>query len=353
MVGRNPKVVDVLFNLEVDTNDKIIAYVVPDAFSAPGEIDVLVPGREPQRVRANDMRPSVVAAGRHETGQCGFVLTADIVRDLPDLPQLELRETVCGLPVYRRAPPAPCPDLRLFRLETQSVRLHELDGLLAGLFTLAYPAIDRHGAETTNQTILLTGSQSLYISARLVYRLHEYSFDSGFRRLCLVQDPFVELAETLMCLSQEPGQSSEFGLREELGLTEIRPYFYRAALHDDAAVRGLLANLPNTAQAILSNPLCRLLGARNSEELPNLSQIASALEALSGFDIVGLRERPDTYAAALGELVGRPAATLAVSPPDAAVVQLADRLRTLPDAAALVDMDIDIYAAIVEVNSDE
>ncbi len=342
-----------LFNLEVDTNDKIIAYVVPDAFSAPGEIDVVVPGREPQRVRANDMRPSVVAAGRHETGQCGFVLTADIVQDLPNLTHLELRETVCGLPVYRRAPPAPCPDLRLFRLETQYVRLRALDDLLNGRFTLSYPGIDRHGAETTNQAILLSGSPSLYISARLVYRLHEYSFDNGFRRFCLAQEPFVELAETLVSLSRETSQSPELGLREELRLAEVRPYFYDVALHDEAAVRRLFSNLPKPAQAILSNPLCRLLGARSSEEIPNLGQIGSALEALSGFDIVGLRERPDTYAAALGEMVGQPAAALVVPPCDAAVVELADRLRSLPDAAALVDMDIDIYAAIVEVNSDE
>src|SRR5476651_1342766 len=106
-----------LFDIERDTGDCVIGYFVPDSYAAvptlrvTSGVDVLL------TFTTNEPRPSIVAAGRHASGLCGFSLTEANIPQLAHLEQLEIRDAASNFVFYRRRPRALCADFKLFRLE--------------------------------------------------------------------------------------------------------------------------------------------------------------------------------------------------------------------------------------------
>ncbi len=107
-----------LFNLEADTGDRVTFYVVPDGFQGVPNIRVFNGGEELFVFEANEARQALVAASRHETGQCGFSIDSSLVPDLPALSNLELYEAETGVLIYRRRRAPHMVAHKILRLET-------------------------------------------------------------------------------------------------------------------------------------------------------------------------------------------------------------------------------------------
>lgn len=336
-----------LFDIEKDTGHSIVFYFVPDSYSATPSIAVKSNGETIAVIEANDMRPSVVAAGRHETGHCGFILTDDNVPGLSGLTVLELQDDLTGLTIYRRRSASSVSQIKLLRLECQSVRSKALDAALSEHFQLSFADVDAYGRETATQTLLLKCTCSLYVSARLLFKEYELSMDDSFRKVCLIQDPHAELAETLLALRQESvGEEADLNFREQLAFATSADYFAGVDVNSERELGRALARMPDDIATVLSNPLARLLAARTSDDTPNSSYVAASLESLTAFDIVGIRERPETFLDPLAELLGIGRDELRYSGPSDDVIDLANLLRRLPSTSALLDMDLDIFAAV-------
>src|ERR1700677_4869144 len=114
------------FNLESDTGDKIVGYVVPDSFSGVPNIRVRSHGEELLVFAANEIRAGLVAAGRHETGLCGVRIDVDMLPALSELRNLELTDADSGLLIYRR-PSVDIVHKKVLRLETHLLPLWRLD----------------------------------------------------------------------------------------------------------------------------------------------------------------------------------------------------------------------------------
>ena len=71
-----------LFSIEADRGDQIVGYVVPDDYSASPTLRITQSGIEIAELACREARPSLVAAGRHATGLCGFTVDDLIVPDL-------------------------------------------------------------------------------------------------------------------------------------------------------------------------------------------------------------------------------------------------------------------------------
>jgi len=81
-------------------------------------------------VPANETREALVAAGRHETGQCCFSIDASLMPNLPALAQLELYDAETGILIYRHRAPA----RKILRLGTHLFPLWRLDDALRPTF---------------------------------------------------------------------------------------------------------------------------------------------------------------------------------------------------------------------------
>ena len=341
-----------LFEIEEDAGSRITGYVVPDSFSQPARIRIMSGENCLLELEATTPRPSLVSAGRHGTGQCGFLITEAELPGLSAIRDLEVQEAETRFTVYRRYRPEIDLPLRLLRLETCHVPRGGLDRQLAPLFQLSHTMLDRLGRETVTQAFVMKSCTSHYVSARFAYREFEFSIDDSFRRFCLLRDPYVELAQTILALKTEAREpDSAFGLREQLSLEDCIAYFRDVDVHNESSLRSALASMPQNVESELSNQLTRLLAARTSDENPRSTHLAGALESLSIFDIVGLHEQPSTYLEPLQELLSRPLEAEAdPTPPEAH--EIAGILRKLTVAEELLDMDLLVYNTVRDALAD-
>jgi hypothetical protein len=332
-----------LFNLEVDEGNRIVGYVVPDSFSdtpslriTDGQQDLLV---LPCQVE----RPALVAAGRHATGRCGFIIDETIISGLSQQQALELYDDETNILIYRRRPSSEVTQKRIFRLETHLFPLWRLDDVVGRHFQYFHKGIERHGRETATQVFLLSNSTSLYFSGRLTFKAYENYINETFNCVAVLHDPYAELAERLLTLKH----IRKFG-DELLGARDMMAYgpaisFAETIENDDKVLRRAFATMPKMAVANLANPVTRQLAARAPDEAPSKGAIAAALDTLSSFAVVGVRERQDLFLEELAHLLGTNAALLPAIPEFAATGQLAERLRQLPEAEILIEQDLEIY----------
>jgi hypothetical protein len=332
-----------LFNIEVDEGSRIVGYLVPDSFSGSPSVRI-ADGRQNLLVLpCQENRPALVAAGRHATGRCGFTIDETIISGLSQQQGLELYDDETNILIYRRRPASEVTQKRIFRLETHLFPLWRLDDVVGRHFQYFHRGIERHGRETATQVFLLKNSTSLYFSGRLIFKAYENYINETFNCIALLHDPYSELAERLLTLKH----IRKFG-DELLGARDMMAYgaaisFAETIENDDKVLRRAFATMPKMAVANLANPVTRQLAARAPDEAPSKGAIATALDTLSSFAVVGVRERQDLFLEELAHLLGTNAASLPAIPDFAATGQLAERLRRLPEAELLIEQDLEIY----------
>ncbi|HLH51106.1 MAG TPA: hypothetical protein VKV96_17340 [Roseiarcus sp.] len=332
-----------LFNLEADTGDRIVCYVVPDGFQGVPRIRVCNAGEELAVLAANETRESLVVASRHETGQCGFSIDASLVPNLPSLNQLELYDEETGILIYRRRAPHMAAR-KILRLETHLFPLWRLDDALKPSFQYHARGVESLGRETVTQLFLLINVDSVYVSGRILYKNYAYFVESSFQTAILLQEPYQELAERLLVLSKLRRIGAEIlGARESMEVEAALEFAEQFPTEDDKAMKRALRQMPGDVGMVFANPLTRLLTATTPDEMPTGGAIAAALDALSSFAVVGLRHESDKFIGALAELIGVEPATLPAPHQFPGVARLAEILKTSGEVDHLLEKDLELY----------
>lgn len=337
-----------LFNIEHDTGDRITGYLVPDNFSSISRVRLMNHGEVVSIFETPEERPSLVAGARHETGRCGFTIDD---RDIPNLAMqlnVELYDDDTGCLIYRRLKPAMVPK-KVIRFETQLLPQWRLDDLLFQNFQYVGKGVDRYGRETVTQMLLLENTPSLYISGRMNYKNFAYYIDNGFECFCMVQPPHDECAERLLVLRNAAKIGSSFlGERDAKRYEPAIRFAESLPLDDPKTLRWTLQDIPEEVAALLANPLTRLLTTSNPDDMPSPSAIASALDVLSGFSVLGIRGRGRDFNDAIGEWLGIDPAPLPVLPPLRAVSPLGDFLRETKVLDVILEKDMELYHHVEE-----
>jgi len=333
-----------LFNVELDAGTYILGYVVPDAFGVHPSIRVVDDGMELLTMEANESRESLVIAGRHSTGRCGFRLDENLVPGLSHIENLELYDAGTNLLIYRRRHLDSLLHLKVFRLETHLLPLWRLDNYLEDKFQFWYPNADRLGRETATQLLLLNGANSCYISGRLLYKNYEYFLNDSFKIFTILRDPFDELAERLLFLSSfgEPVRyllgDRELGIFEPLiaALSELQSL-------GEAELRRFFKRAPPSLIAALANPQIRQLTTNTPDEMPSPGSLASALETLSAFSVTGLRSEPAYCKNALADSLGLDPGSIPEVDEFPLVQQLGNELRPIRLIEGFLEKDLELY----------
>ena len=108
----------VLFSVEADSGTEIIGYVVPDDYERSSLIRVTHAGEEVGVFPCDEERASLVAAGRHSTGMCGFRINEAKAPGLGEMRDVSLHDVDSGLLIYRRSRNENARNIKMFRLET-------------------------------------------------------------------------------------------------------------------------------------------------------------------------------------------------------------------------------------------
>ena len=283
-----------LFNIERDTGDSVVGYCVPDGFEATPRLLVRGGGEEVARLVAGEFRQSLVDAGRHQTGRCGFSITESEVSDLARLEDLEIYEEDSALLIYRR-PRADFLQRKLVRLETHLFPLWKLDEAVRPRFQHFVRGVESLGRETVTQLLLLNDVASSYFSGRILYKNYAYFIDNGFDVCVFVQDPHTEFAERLLIL----GKIREVGLavlgpRDAIVYEPAIMFAESLPFDSDRALKRALRAMPQEVAQRLANPLARQMTAATPDEMPVSAAVAAALDAFASFAAIGLRADPGT-----------------------------------------------------------
>jgi hypothetical protein len=335
-----------LFNIERDEGSRIVGYLVPDAFTGSPSLRITDGARDLTTIQCSEERPALVAAGRHDTGRCGFTIDDGTVANLAQQEVLELYDRETDFLIYRRRPPAKVTQKRILRLETHLFPLWRLDEALEQHFQYFYKGIERFGRETTTQLFLLNNSSSLYLSGRIIFRSYDNYINETFNCVALLRDPYVELAERLLTLKHVRGVGKEvLGERDVLALAPAIG-FAETIENDEKLLHRSFADMSRAVIANLANPLTRQLAARNPDEVPMKGGVATALRILSSFTILGLREHQDLFLAQLADLVGTEPEKLPPIPDFVRTAELAELLRRVPEAQVLIEQDLEVYRQV-------
>ena len=339
-----------LFDLEADHGTAIIAYVVPDSGGCRPSVRIRSDGVELLTLEANDRRDSLVLAGRHSTGQCGFIIDETLVPGLSGYADLEITETTSDILVYRRRPPRTV-DSVVFRLETHLLPLWKLDAALKHRFHYWAHGIDRYGRETSTQVFCLN-ALSKYVSGRLLFKTFEYHLTRGVKTVALVRDPFHELAERLRLL-KTLGAAAEtvpgaeiLGMRDAMSFAPVIAALQDVDLDDDAASRRFLKRASTETRVALSNPLVRQLTATTPDELPGAASVASALDALASFELLGRRSDSAAFSQAFADLTDMDVSALPALNEHPAVSSLGERLRAIHAVEDIIEKDLEVFYQI-------
>jgi hypothetical protein len=338
------------FNLESDTGDEVVGYVVPDSFSGVPNIRVRSHGEELLVFAANEIRGGLVAAGRHETGLCGFRIDVEMLPALAELDSLELTDADSGLLIYRR-PASDIVHQKVLRLETHLLPLWRLDNALGPKFQYFAQGAEKFGRESVTQMFLLNVLDSVFVSGRLLYKNYAYYIeDAQFQTTILIQDPYQEMAERLIVLSKlGDAEVDQLGMRRDsVGMRSAIEFAKSLPMQNEKALGRAIKSMPHEVAVNFVNPLVRQLTTSTPDEMPNRGSVAAALDLLSSFAIVGLRDEPESFLLAMGELLGLEPDTLPAIPQFPQIASLASFLKASHAVDALIEKDCELYHFVSE-----
>lgn len=334
-----------LFDIEADRGDHIVGYLVPDDYSSSPVLHVTSSGARLAELPCREARPSLVSAGRHATGLCGFTIDDSIVPGLAANHHLELADADTGVVIYRRRNQAEVAHKRVFRLETHLFPLWRLDERVEHKFQYFQKGVERHGRETALQVFALRNMPSLYVSGRLAFNVYAHFVQETFATLLLMHDPYLELAERLMTLKHvSKFGDGLLGPRDMIAYREAIAFAQDLEL-DGRGLRRAFSAMRRGVIATLANPLTRQLASDALDDPPPKNGVAKALAALASFSVVGLRDDQERFLEEIEALLEIAPATLPPLPEFTMVRKLARELRNVPEAELLLEADLDVYQA--------
>lgn len=331
-----------LFNVDSDEGRRLTGYVVPDGGGTTASVAVRSGGKEVLRLEASNVLQGLVDAGRHSTGRCGFVIDETHLPDLATYHDLEIVEPMQDMLVYRRRPPAAL-DAKIFRLETHLLPLWRIDEAVKSRFQFWYKGIDRFGRETANQVFDINGT-SCYASGRLLYKNYEFYLAKGVSTVGVLRDPYCELAERLILLKNIGSRAQEIlGERDALIYAPVVESLAEWDKFDETFCKRFLRRASPEVAVILSNPLVRQLTGSTPDEMPNQAAIATALDYLASFELLGLRSDANGFCTGFAELLGVEAAGLPPINEYPRIIELGARLRQNHDIEAILEKDLEVF----------
>lgn len=338
-----------LFNIEHDFGSEIIGYVVPDGFTGQSSVRVMRRGEELLTKKTDSVRAALVAAGRHETGLCGFAIGEADVPGLAEMADLEIRDVDTDVIIYRRYDPDAIVQQKIFRLETHLFPASRIDRALQPRFQFYFPSIDRFGLETTHQMFLMNNTESVYVSGRVAYRSVEYYLDQGYTSVAVVQEPHEELAERLLLLRLlGDNHAGVLGLRDSVAFEAVKAFASSLPIESDKGLARAFRDVEPEVANMLSDPLVRQLTTRLQDEVLKPSSISQALGVLSSFRVVGVRHRAELFSEALVDALSLHEGEVPVNEPIPAARALGARLRTMPAVERLIEHDVALFHFLSE-----
>ncbi|MGH6799800.1 MAG: hypothetical protein ACRECZ_00020 [Methylocella sp.] len=341
-----------LFHIDVDTGSRIVGWVMPDNPATTPKVVIHLDPEHHVVIDAFVVRPLLREQGLHNTGVCGFVVDENNCPGVTAAGHLEIKDADNQILIYRRRNDLQLVDQKFVRIETQLFRSHSLDDALITRFHMSYKSLELLPEETTRSILAISFTNSLFASGRIFWRMWEpIVHDRDFKAGIILREPFEELSERLLILkwaSLSGANSAAAVLGQSVQL--CAKTFCNVNLRDLTALQDLLARPSDELRAVLYNPIVYQLAAPNAFDRPRIPETAAALDSLAEMDAVGLCDDAGAFLSLVGAVLDLPDQLQGISPRTSQTVTgLAEILREMRPARALIEKDLEVYAEVARV----
>lgn len=339
-----------LFHMEEDGHGRLSGWVLPDNPSAIPVVRISLPDGRSIEIEANTMRTDLQDRSLHETGLAGFEINHATRPDLFPLPdEAEIRHVETNVLIYRRFRSDSHRPEKLLRFDIRAMPDPQLEQLFAGHFALVYGTAQRYPQDTFFGIFNNPTAKSIYISGRPNMQQYEQVLrERGYKMIALLRDPYEEMAERLLFAryAAAPNQPP-FVADHIFGLEPLMDAVTDMRFEDPESITAAFAAMNEAQKRALANPLLQTLACM-PDELPRSRHIEIALSKLSRMNLVGVRSRFDDFKSILVEVIGVDVLG-DYEPANLTWVQrLADDLRQIKQARALIALDLDLYSFVEE-----
>ena len=335
------------FHIDVDSQNAIGGWV---ALDNPADIPLFcikISGRPDINFEPNWYRPDVVDLGFHATGQVGFAIDENMIPDIAEVRSLKIFETTTGVIIYCRLEPETMVQKRLLLIDSSVFPQINFVRTLAANFGLQYPMVERYSLETAYSILTQDIVKSAFVSGALNWmRAAGPAQASQFVTAALLRDPFEELAERFLFLKhldQVPSTSLTSSIleRHQPVLSLLRGMDFQ----DRKTIIRPLRNMSREQQRLLRSPMTYAYGAAPDDQLQRRN-VSVALDHLSQFSLVGIREYFDGFAESLAGLIGVDSVRDAELVNLSGMPELARELMEIGTVCDLLDEDIALYSFV-------
>lgn len=337
------------FHVDQDAGSYIAGWLITDNPGEVPELSIRIPNRKEITFSANVFRPDLRELGMHSTGQAGFLVDYQHVPDLADVQDISLVEPESGITIYKRFNPNQHIEKKLLLVDVSGFPQIKMTRQLMSSFTQAYPVVERLPLETITGLLSLTNIRSIFVAGSPNWQRHgEIARERGFITAALLRDPFEEMAEKLLFLSQALRQPENIRASPAIGrFMPLLPYLENVDLNDARSILATFRKIPNEVRQIVKSPMTATFGATPDEQLQRRN-VSVALDNLAQFNVVGVRSKFEVFCAMLDEYLGTPIMATVELSALPGVTELASRLGSIGVIADLLDEDIALYSLAVE-----
>lgn len=332
------------FHVDQDSGSTISGWVVPDNPSAVPQLLVSINGGQTVSVKAGHMRPDIKALGLHRTGLVGFGIDERNCPGLTAAPSVRIWEKESQALVYGRFDPAHHIELKVLYYELSVMPQTRLTANLQRHFAMPYEAVERYSFDTLYAIINNQSGKSIYLGGRPHFKRYQHLLaDRGFTAVTMLRDPYEEMAERLLFARYASRPSTPRHLLRHLGglaaLVELASAF---DVSSEQATTVAFKTLTPEHERVLANPFVRAL-ACDFDEPAERKHVGIALDNLASMNLVGLRQRFDTFKSMLQELLGADLVGDAEPVAVSLVPQIAEKLARIDKVKSLLSFDVLLY----------
>ncbi len=251
-----------------------------------------------------------------------------------------------GVTIYRRPMPIQI-HRRVIRFETSLYPLWRMDNAIGHQFQYFEKGLERFGRETVTQMFLLNHYSSILLSGRIAYKNFSMYIEENFDGLCLIQNPYEELAERLLVLARmsEIG-AQHLGERDAMRLAPAIAFAASLDFEDEKKLKKAMLAMPMDVAQLLANPLVRQFTTTTPDEMPSGNAVASTLDILAHFAVVGTRDFAYEYTEAVGAMLGTDPSVIPQIWTFEKVRSAGELIRRIRVVDHLIEKDLAVYAQV-------
>lgn len=335
------------FHIDQDSGDFIAGWIVPNNPNATPSVKVVVGGEEVAVIVANVNRTDIKELGLHSTGLVGFHLDENLLTGISAATDLQLIDHETGVLVHRRSPVPFLIEERVMFFNLCVVPQIRMRNDAANLFALSYANSERINYETLYSILRNHNAHSIFVMGRTNHnRIYEALSSSGYKRMALLREPVIELAERLILIKQI-SRSTKRSMLENLvfGVENLFSFVETADLEDEASLQDAFHQMRPQQVRAIADPFLSAIVCDTGDE-PEERHISLALDRLAEFDVVGVEERMDAFNICVEEVVGRNMFAAYDPYQLPGTPELVDRLRNIDKVAEYLEYDTVLYREV-------